>query len=459
MGVPRTVDILLSAVICIYAAGFLLGRVGEWALTVLRRPWESIAGLLVIILSNVALPRMNVFVPSLKVQLVAVVAVVYYYWDVATADLSSPEVDLTGKVAVVTGANSGIGFHTAMALLSRNATVVMACRSERKCASAAQDAMQRVRARIGAGMPLGLSVPMVLDLGDLVSVHTFAGSFAEQFPRVDIIVNNAGFNQAGSIEPEPPTAQGLESHFGSMHVGHFVLTERLLQQNSGGADRVNVVNVASGMHHFCVPSFIVQAWTGGGFDDACLPKSFLQNGFAETGEMLDFVAVPGLQARLPRRLAALWNWQQVVGDQRYVRAKLANVLHAAELPKRHAGVSAYSVDLGFVVTGITSWMRLMQRYPILQSLGLVRLVEPHGIRPVLLAACWPYAKNWRERRGLAPLPNGWLVDPAGLATRPFVIEQKLEAMFGVSKEAPNRTVLAAELFDATEAVMASFTSH
>merc|ERR1712216_90195 len=116
-------------------------------------------------------------------------------------------------------------------------------------------------------------------------------------------------------------------------------------------------------------------------------------------------------------------------------------------------------DLGFVVTNVTSWMRWMQMplgpLPPLQSLGAVRLAEPHGIRPVLLAACAQHAEGWFKEHAF-PMINGGLIDPLGLATEAFLIEDQLESIFKVKGLAPNSSQLAAALFDATATLAASF---
>lgn len=452
MAARRALASLCSAVFYAFVVLFLIFRLGEWLPVVLLQPTISAAVLVAVLLSCIArawLPSLPV--PSLRLQLVVAAALVYYYWDVATAVRSWPEVDLTGRVAVVTGANSGIGFQTAVALLARNATVVMACRSAQKCSAAAGDAAE-------LGSSAGRAIPMPLDLSDLASVRNFGKLLADDQPRVDILVNNAGFSGVGVGELQPPTTrQGLESYLGSMHVGHFALTELLLRQNRRGSEGVVVVNLASGMHHLCLLSFLAQLWSGegsvGSGDDACLPESLIEAGFKERGATQDFLALPRLQARLPESLAPLLRRHHVLGDQRYSRAKLANVLHAAELPRRHPGLSAYSIDLGFVVTNVSSLFRLLQvplgPLPPLQSLGLVRLAEPHGIRPVLLAACAPFAREWAAKQRLPALPNGGLVYAAGDGSEAFAIEERVEAILGLTDAAPNRTALAAALYDAS----------
>lgn len=121
--------------------------------------------------------------------------------------------DLTGRRAIVTGANAGLGLQIAHGLTARGADVLLACRNTTK-ADAAADA---IRARTpGAQVSVG-----ELDLADLESVAAFA---AAQSGRVDLLVNNAGLM---AID-EARTAQGVEMQFGVNHLGHFALTARLM---------------------------------------------------------------------------------------------------------------------------------------------------------------------------------------------------------------------------------------
>jgi NAD(P)-dependent dehydrogenase (short-subunit alcohol dehydrogenase family) len=128
--------------------------------------------------------------------------------------------DLTGRTAVVTGANSGIGLITARALAGAGATVIMACRDVVKGAAVAPDTAE-VRS---------------LDLADLASVREFASSIDTE---VDILVNNAGVMAI----PFRRTADGFEMQIGTNHLGHFALTGLLLDRL-----RDRVVTVSSHMH-------------------------------------------------------------------------------------------------------------------------------------------------------------------------------------------------------------------
>ena len=122
----------------------------------------------------------------------------------------------TGRRAVVTGANSGIGLETTRGLAALGASVVMACRDLDKGAAAAADVRQSLP---GADLDVRR-----LDLADLASVHAFADTFDGDGP-VDLLVNNAGVM---AIPDRRETADGFEMQFGTNVLGHFALTGRLL---------------------------------------------------------------------------------------------------------------------------------------------------------------------------------------------------------------------------------------
>ncbi|MCB1006161.1 MAG: SDR family NAD(P)-dependent oxidoreductase [Acidimicrobiales bacterium] len=148
--------------------------------------------------------------------------------------------DLTGRTAVVTGANGGLGLATALALAGAGATVVMAARDQTK-AAAAQHTIRD--AHPDASLEL---VP--LDLGDLASVREAAQAIRDQHPTVDILVNNAGL----MAMPERRTADGFEMQFGVNHLGHWALTALLLEPLLR-ADAARVVTVTSTAHHIGRP--------------------------------------------------------------------------------------------------------------------------------------------------------------------------------------------------------------
>ena len=153
-------------------------------------------------------------------------------------DWSAPQLrDQTGRVAIVTGANSGIGFETARVVAEKGATVVMACRSLDKAMPKADE--------IRTAHPAANVEVMHLDLSDLDSVRQFAQAFRAKHSRLDLLINNAGI----MVPPYGKTAQGFETQLGVNHLGHFALTGSLLDllMRTPGS---RVVTVSSIAHYF-----------------------------------------------------------------------------------------------------------------------------------------------------------------------------------------------------------------
>jgi NAD(P)-dependent dehydrogenase (short-subunit alcohol dehydrogenase family) len=148
-----------------------------------------------------------------------------------TSDL--PRLD--GKVIVITGANSGIGFEAARALAGTGARVVLACRNT----SAAEKAAAAIQEE-HAGAAIDQEK---LDLSSLASVRAFAARFGDTYDRLDVLINNAGVMAL----PRCTTADGFEMQFGTNHLGHFALTGLLLPHLLKSAP-ARVVTVSSAAH-------------------------------------------------------------------------------------------------------------------------------------------------------------------------------------------------------------------
>jgi NAD(P)-dependent dehydrogenase (short-subunit alcohol dehydrogenase family) len=158
--------------------------------------------------------------------------------------------DLTGRTAVVTGANGGLGLATARALAAHGAVVVMAVRDREKAGAAAQ--------QIRAAHPAAALDLVPLDLGSLASVRAAAVEIASRHPAVDILVNNAGV----MAMPWRTTVDGFEYQFGVDHLGHWALTGLLLPTLLA-APSARVVTVTSTAHHFGrVADYGTAGWPG-----------------------------------------------------------------------------------------------------------------------------------------------------------------------------------------------------
>lgn len=145
--------------------------------------------------------------------------------------------DQTGRTAVITGANTGLGLETASALAAAGARTVLACRNLTK-AHAARDRI------VASGAPGEVEI-LELDLSDLDQVADAATEALERLDRIDLVINNAGV----MIPPLQRTAQGHELQFGTNHLGHFAWTGRLLDRvmSTEGSRVVNVASLAHGI--------------------------------------------------------------------------------------------------------------------------------------------------------------------------------------------------------------------
>jgi NAD(P)-dependent dehydrogenase (short-subunit alcohol dehydrogenase family) len=150
--------------------------------------------------------------------------------------------DQSGRIAVVTGANAGLGLATARVLAERGAMVVLACRDVVK----AERAADRIRSEV-AGADLDV---VHLDLASLASVREAADKLRSNYPRLDLLINNAGVMAV----PYQRTEDGFELTLATNHLGHFALTGLLLEQllASAGSRIVTVSSIAHrrGVMHF-----------------------------------------------------------------------------------------------------------------------------------------------------------------------------------------------------------------
>jgi len=203
--------------------------------------------------------------------------------------------DMTGKTVVITGATSGIGVETAVALAGAGARVVVTGRDRGRGQAAVED----IQRRSGSQMV----ELVVFDLGDLSSVRAGAGEILAGCQRIDVLVNNAGI----VLSDRRVTPDGLEATFAVNHLGPFLLTELLLDRLKASAP-ARIVNVASTAHK--------GARRGLDFDD--------------------------LQSERAYRALNV-----------YSKSKLANIQFTTELARRLAGtgVTANSLHPGTVATG------------------------------------------------------------------------------------------------------------
>jgi NAD(P)-dependent dehydrogenase (short-subunit alcohol dehydrogenase family) len=216
-----------------------------------------------------------------------------------TTDEVLDGVDLGGRIAVVTGASTGLGLETARALASAGAQVVLAGRNGERIEAAVAAILERE--------PNATLEPGALDLASLDSVRAFADWYAGSHDRLHLLINNAGV----MYTPCERTAEGFELQFGTNHVGHFLLTCLLVPQLLADPPS-RVVNLSSGGH---MTSDVI--WDDPNFERHDYDK------FASYGQ-----------------------------------SKTANILFSVELDRRlgDRGVHAYAVHPGLIHTELSRYM-------------------------------------------------------------------------------------------------------
>lgn len=169
----------------------------------------------------------------------------------ATAEQVTAGLDLTGKLAVVTGCTAGIGFETMRVLAKRGANVVGTSRSK----SRAEEACRKV---------IGSTIAVQLDLGDFDSVARCADDIHTLRSPIDMLINNAGYRGGGN---ERQLINGVEKHFVINHLGHFILTNRLMDRLYISTQG-RIVNVASRAAYRGAPDEGIR------FDDLAMTREY-----------------------------------------------------------------------------------------------------------------------------------------------------------------------------------------
>jgi NAD(P)-dependent dehydrogenase (short-subunit alcohol dehydrogenase family) len=200
-----------------------------------------------------------------------------------TAWTTSDIPDQTGRTAIVTGANSGLGLVTATELARHGAAVTLAVRN-----TEAGDAAAAAIRRVAPGASLAVRP---LDLASLASVRDFAARCAEEQERVDLLVNNAGVVILG---PRRTTADGFELHLGTNHLGHFALTGLLLPLLERGRS-ARVVSLSSITHK---PAHL-------DFDDLARERAWDASAAYEVSKLANTVFGVELDRRLRRAHSAV----------------------------------------------------------------------------------------------------------------------------------------------------------
>ncbi|BEV35341.1 oxidoreductase [Synechococcus sp. M16CYN] len=286
-----------------------------------------------------------------------------------------------GRLALVTGANIGLGLETTRSLAQKGATVIMACRNRKK----GEAARRQLLTEGLSGLDL-----LELDLADLDSVGRAAASLNEQYGHLNLLVNNAGI----MAPPRQLSAQGYELQFAVNHLGHMALTQRLLPLMASQAD-ARVVTVTSGAQYFGRIRWDDLNWT----------KRYDRYGA-------------------------------------YGQSKLANVMFALELQSRlqsknssvqsfaaHPGIARTNLQPAALASGGNHWEALVYRLmdPLFQSSSM-------GVLPQLYAATAPNAQGGEhygpaQLGGLRGSPTQCRIAPAALdpqqRQRLWILSEKL----------------------------------
>jgi NAD(P)-dependent dehydrogenase (short-subunit alcohol dehydrogenase family) len=290
--------------------------------------------------------------------------------------------DQTGRTAIVTGANSGLGLVTARELARAGASVVMACRN--------LDRGHRAIEQLRAAVPEAQVQLDELDLASLASVRGFAERFRATHDGLDLLINNAGV----MAPPRRRTADGFELQFGTNHLGHFALTNALLEKMEG-TDDARVVTLSSTMH--------------------------------KTGRI---------------------NFDNLNGDRHYFRwnaygqSKLANLLFMLELDRRlrAAGstVKSLAAHPGYAATNLQSAAApMVDRLVMKLSTAVIAQNDEMGALPTLYAATQPGLEGgtyvgpggFQEQRGHPKIvqPSGRARDPE-TARRLWEVSERMTAL-------------------------------
>jgi NAD(P)-dependent dehydrogenase (short-subunit alcohol dehydrogenase family) len=290
--------------------------------------------------------------------------------------------DQSGRTAIVTGANSGLGLVTARELARAGASVVMACRNLEKGHAAVDE--------VRAAAPDAQVQLDELDLASLASVRAFADRFKAPHDGLDLLINNAGV--MGS--PRRRTADGFELQFGTNHLGHFALTSALLETMEGRED-ARVVTLSSTAHKMGRINF----------DNLNGDRHYFR-----------------------------WN--------AYGQSKLANLLFALELDRRLRAVGSTVKSLaahpGYAATNLqSSGPPMFDRLVMVASNALIAQSDEMGALPILYAATQPGLEGgtyvgpdgFQEQRGHPKIvqPSGRARDPA-TARRLWEVSARMPAV-------------------------------
>lgn len=175
--------------------------------------------------------------------------------------------NLSNKIAVITGGNTGLGFQISLELARKNAKIIIACRTKAK----GLDAIKAIKKKLNKTIDYDV---IRLDLTDIKSIQQFAAEFQQKHNQLDILVNNAG---VVSLKEHQLTKDGIEMHLATNHLGHFALVGLLLPLIKKSPD-ARIVTMSSGGYLFATLDFEDMNWEKRAYDSMkCYGASKLAN--------------------------------------------------------------------------------------------------------------------------------------------------------------------------------------
>ena len=399
----RLLNLIVSVALVIYTCGFIHFRLAE-----IRRLFElyhtqSIS----VLIGTTVIQFSSIGRTSKRIMYLLTVAGMIYLMDFCiSGPLPPPSNKYAGKTVVITGGNSGLGYETARQLaVDYGMTVILGCRSKIKCENAADSINAEVDKTISSskGSTYGKAIPMVVDLSDFKSVQSFGDQLVDT--RIDTLFNNAGYIPKVG---ESVNSYGLDPSFTSMHLSHFLLTEALLKHNP----QLRVVNTSASRqitkcayYHAKYPQWLLDR-IALDQNPGCIDADFLNRGiYTET----DSAA--------------------------YKNAKMANVMHAIQIPLHHPQATAVAIQQGWVGTNIQSFM---QGILTPTNLGWMRRVNI-GVLPIMQAILSSDEELLNEKKNLMKSGRTWseggvIMNVFGQTQEAFTVESWWKEELGLGRK-------------------------
>lgn len=238
--------------------------------------------------------------------------------------------DQSGKIVIITGGNTGLGYQMSLELAKKNASIIIACRSKVKGIQAIGNIENTLGKKIDAQV-------IELDLTSMDSIHSFVSTFKQSYTRLDILINNAG---VVNLKERVVTSNGAEMHMATNHLGHFALTG-LLYPIIIATPHARVMTMSSGSHKFGDINFDDINWEKRPYDrstsygdsklaNLLFVRSLQERFDKDKASAISVAAHPGLSAT---------ERQQSMGIGGYLTKILAQPVYMGALPALKAATA------------------------------------------------------------------------------------------------------------------------